>query len=713
MQSGRLIRSFPAHAACIPVKDMTLMDLRTSIAATIAKMSTQTAPGLQPQIRKNNKMMDEARDTSHPGLVTDFLMNVITALGETTDVHRIIKNTREDVLWSDALSPWRRSPLWLLLRVSLQLLFARKECQVKYSDGLYKSFMIFLLARLLQSAENDWKGLGSELIHAISAKLIRRLRKFELSNPSHGLQPQWNEAIHFSIMSAHTHIQGHWHDLTTNIQADINMTLLRTLQPEADLNMTLPGLDACVSEIVARQSDASLSTFKPTSTYTVFADTELPESFFGSGEDSIFRLSAFERWVEHHRDTWLAQHMHDPTACGKIRHLMESYHAHASARYTGMPVSISIMYLTLVELWIACDTSASAIYPMLRKYDPEISLIELQCLALPLKSQMKRLDTVERYVASRQNAATKGLPSLYRDFGKSQSFAVRYFEQCESLQKTLNQIESEASAKRQRKCDELRDLQDDYERLMRQYNNSVCENETHVYNHYHGYTRTQHKTNCSRCSYKRRADGLTIQIFEWPVSSVPSVAKATIFELEIPEVFSAWRDTSAFLITSVLGFQDAQAQKPRCTFTLDMHPGISHRLSSQYHGRRIVPLSSIKPHAVTHRKHQKAIQHLQDHDVCLNNALQYEYYDRTLAVVPTGTPKGTGEIPKKCAYHMPQRAQALERYMRRFPASPDGIIPNEVMVSVDISLPSPLSTSATTIQLKRPLFILTVNDVAS
>lgn len=150
MQKGRLIRIFPGYATRIPVSKMS-SDLQTSLAGTIAKMSTQTAPGFQPQVRKNGLFMDEERDTVHPGLVTDFLMNIVAALGETIDVKRVMKNTREETLWSNCLLPWRRSSLWLLLRVSLQLHFAHKGTDERSGDGLYKAFMLVMLSQLLDS----------------------------------------------------------------------------------------------------------------------------------------------------------------------------------------------------------------------------------------------------------------------------------------------------------------------------------------------------------------------------------------------------------------------------------------------------------------------------------------------------------------------------------------------------------------------------------
>jgi hypothetical protein len=149
LSATRLTRTFPAYASRIAVNKIMNKSLQKSIAGTIAKMATQSAPGFQPQARKNGQNEDEYRDTTAPGLVTDFLMTVITVLGETTDVKRITKATREDVLWTRCKQPWRRSPLWLLVRVALQLWFTRNSTNPQSPDDLYKTFMICMLSRLL------------------------------------------------------------------------------------------------------------------------------------------------------------------------------------------------------------------------------------------------------------------------------------------------------------------------------------------------------------------------------------------------------------------------------------------------------------------------------------------------------------------------------------------------------------------------------------
>ncbi|KAI4946098.1 hypothetical protein J4E91_007541 [Alternaria rosae] len=679
MYAGRLVREFPAHASQIPIGKVK-PDFIESISRTIATMTTQTAPGFQPKITKNKKAMDEQRDTTHPGMATDFLMSVITAFGEPIDVRRSTKYTREEVLWKDCLAPWRRSPLWLLLRVSLQLLFARQAPYTLHADGLYKAFMVFVLVRLVDLGKQHWADMGSEAIHIMLAKLSRRLRKFELLKQEGYLQPGWAQHIHDRMINAHTFIDQHWQDQIDNSQTNIDFSTVAQLKPKADVDMDLSGLDAFLLGITSRQREVSSSTFTPNSEYPSYLATQLPDSMQPSSSpgDRYFRLAAFEKWVEHHLSDWYISHLHDGDACGRLRSIMTSYYDIASSTYAGAPVGLSIMYLTLTELWIACDWIACTIYPMLAEYDPEVDLEEFQCLTLPLKSHLNRLNVSECYLRMRRDSAVKGRPSVYREFGDPASFAVRYFDQCEALQDTLSEIEVDAAAKRKRKCEELVDLKRQYQQCMDRYNSNSCEEVWETYNYRYGYKHKVHSSYCSRCAAKRSADGLTIQIYEWPVSPQVPVAKATVFELMIPDSYSNWRDASAHFIATVLGHKDANQLRPSCSYTLNDHHDLAHRLTSLYHERRVIPLSQVKSHTATHRRQMKAIPHLNDDDVCLKNALRYAYYDVSSGIFNTSIPGCTQEVPKKCLHPLPKRSKALERFMYRPPTSPDGSPANEV-----------------------------------
>ena len=127
----------------------------------------------------------------------------------------------------------------------------------------------------------------------------------------------------------------------------------------------------------------------------------LQRNIDGSNNYKYFWLAALENWVDQQLQIWIFSHLENTATCGELRRLIEHYFSNATAAYSSSPISMSIMYLTLAELWIACDRSACAQYPLLREYDHELCITEFQCLVLPLKHHMERLHEVERYVQSR------------------------------------------------------------------------------------------------------------------------------------------------------------------------------------------------------------------------------------------------------------------------------------------------------------------------
>ncbi|CAO2650553.1 Nn.00g018450.m01.CDS01 [Neocucurbitaria sp. VM-36] len=677
MSKGRLIRIFPSFASKIAISKMEHSELRELIAHVLAKMSSQTAPAFQ---------YESTRDTAHPGLITDYFMNVTAALGETTDAVRIRKHTREEVLWQkDCKKPWRRSALWLFIRVTLQLFFNRHSQMTQHPNQLYKVFMVLLLSRILDLAKEHWDVLGSDPLHAITAKIVRRIRKLEDVNPVYCRQSIWANQVWMRITTAHDFIASKWKEIHESTVSDINTADLGNLRPDHDLDTSFPILDAFLSAMSSRRPSTDSRAFSPTSNYPVFHSTELPHVTDVPDvcdEYTCFRLVAMEQWVEEHLLSWVEQHRQDPSTCGKLRNLIEDYHPVASKAYAGIPVSISIMYLTIFEIWVMCDTLACFEYPTLLQYDPEVQLEELQCLCLPLKRQLERLHEVEVYMHSRQSAASKANPSVYRDFGHPSSFAVNYFDQTPELQALMSEIEDDASVKRQETWDKLGALKDEYSKLMDSYNDSDCDFEEVVLEGWSGsHTKSQHKEKgCKRCALKQEADALKIAVYEWPLSNNPSVAKATVFELDIPDTFSNWRDASVYLIANVLEFQYVQPKKSRAKVkhTLEVHHDLSHMLSSNYWDRRIILLSETKPLAGTIKR---KIFELENRDVCVNNDLTYAYYDKAQELYSTEL-KTSGKVTQKALYQMPQRSKTLGRFLYKPHSAPDGLPANEPIASM-------------------------------
>jgi len=120
------------------------------LAGLLAKLDAETPEEALPITTKAHTEVIETRDTAHPRFVTEMLTGILRAIGQPLDVHRIYKHTRDDVLWKDALKPWRRSPLWLFLRVALQTSLMRKDDEEPHVR--YKSFMLFFLTHVLEGA---------------------------------------------------------------------------------------------------------------------------------------------------------------------------------------------------------------------------------------------------------------------------------------------------------------------------------------------------------------------------------------------------------------------------------------------------------------------------------------------------------------------------------------------------------------------------------
>ncbi|KAH7080409.1 hypothetical protein BKA63DRAFT_464782 [Paraphoma chrysanthemicola] len=567
---GRLIRTFPAAASKVTFSDMASNAFNGSLARTISKLAIQPALGMQPTVRKNRQQMKEERDTTSPAMVTDYLMNLIAAHGDTTEAIRITKHTREEVLWNQCLKPWRRSPLWLLIRVSLQLLFTRNGKSKQPPDYLYKAFMVQLLAELLDLVKYDYESIGSETLHAVSAKLCRRLRKLEDGNQGCYLQPRWMTQIREALLSSHDLMDKQWQKLAKSTPALMDVDILGGLTPKNDLDIILPDLNAFIGQVKTRASGTASFSFKPTSELPAFPASQFPQKLHQSGVYEYYRLNAFEYWVKQHLDSWLESHLRRSSTCGDLRRLMQSYQECAGPLYADDPVSMSIMYLTILELWAANDKSACAKYPLLHDYDPEIELSDCQCLLLPFKEQMARLHEVERYSQSRRAAAN-----------------------------------------------------------------------THS----------------------------------------SSVAKATVFELKIPQAFSDWRDASAFVLKNVLGFRYSSLTEPVYTYGLEQHHGLAYLLSNEHRRRRIVPISDIKSHTTSHRNFQEAIIDLRESDVCLENALRYKYYDKVQGVL-CAKMESNEHIPQKCLIGMPDRSKAMRRFFYKPPSSPEGLASNEVLASL-------------------------------
>src|SRR6266702_1322312 len=163
--NGKLLCSYPGPAVQISPEvfsnECFLQELASFLIQMDADMLDSTATAV-----KAGSTVREVRESAHPKYISELLVGSLRGFGQPASVDRITKRIGDEVLWKDAFKPWRRSPLWLVIRVALQTSLDR---------DMYKTFNLFFHAHLLQICIQ--RRFPSETLHFMRVKMARRLSK--------------------------------------------------------------------------------------------------------------------------------------------------------------------------------------------------------------------------------------------------------------------------------------------------------------------------------------------------------------------------------------------------------------------------------------------------------------------------------------------------------------------------------------------------------
>lgn len=673
--AGRLRRTFPDVCNTLTDRQFAKKGFQKMFARSIATLSHQVFPGMTPQTRKAGQMQAESRDTTKPHAVTEMTMAMIQAIGEARVVEGLQKNTREEVLWKDSLAPWRRSPLWLLVRVGVQLLCTRRHVDKASGNQLYKKIMMHFQAELL---ECNIAVASAEKLHIMNAKLSRRLLKLQPGQDE--MAALWLQNARKIMQNAHQRKQELWTRAIDHSRPDWRLSDLRSLDFAADTLISLPELDEFLNRVAARQAQAALNSFNPQETTVRFNSMQLPTISAGfTGDYGPSELAAFHEWISANLQPWLLRGMRDTSTCSNLWRLLNAYNDSALARIGNDPELQSLRVLTIMDLWVACDESACAVLPLLKQYQPEVPSLPLQSLVLTTKAQMLRLDRIERYISQRRRSASVNHPSVFAAFGDKLSFGVRYYAQSTVHQELHRRIEQDAQRARQNKITEFQQKKARHEDLVQQARDLDCQFQTVVINEFHGITEERHASWCRKCNLQSQADSIDIKVDEWPLPK-GSDGEATVFELNVPESFAAWREATLFVINDVLKYEHSSDHQPSNQFMPNGYENLRrYFVSSLSGGRRVTALSEDKPWIITHYKAQR-IGPAKMVDVCKDNALHYAYCDMTQNTFLKGF-TATDRLFDICVYKVTAGLSLMQRFLNRPPSQFKGVTHNEVIAS--------------------------------
>ena len=673
---GRLQRSFPGCAVGIKLDES---DLRKTIAQTLSRMSYQKVQGQQPQARKKGVLHDEERDTAHPGIVTEVYAGFLRAGGHDLQVHTILKNTREEVLWSNTLNPWRRSPMWLLVRIALQLTLARTDTLPQHGNALYKTFMVYFMSKALDLAHAS---ASPELCYAMNAKLARRMIKLQ-STPNSSIVA----AVQKVMQDTTSKLESIWSRIQQQDMPRFDKDYLAAINPQGDTFISLPQLDRHIESITSRLNSNERSAFKPKSLLSKYNTDSLPNLRnldVGSKEERTQNLDAFEQWVAAHLDNWLSVHLSEDRTCVALETVTRQYHAVAARHYSGNPEAVSVMALTTFELWVACDKSAVSKCTLISDYKPGIPSDVLQNLLLPLKDQSERLRNVELYLQRRASRSHLQFEEVFMNLS-TDCFAVRYFNQSDHHQTMRSNIQDEATRSRSTKVQELRTLKTEYDDLKDQSRRHECEYfDFEVRKYRNTFTQRRHSKYCTKCALEKQAKALVIDLHEWPIPDNDMKARAVVFELDVPSFFASWRELTAYMLFDTLKAKHSAAQSARSArypLRSDVHLRNSYQSPSTAKSPRIVLLSQDKAHVTTHRDSLRVSTATED-SVCVRNGLNYQYFDSESDVFFAHL-TFTDSLALATTYQLPHRSRALQKYIYRPATEPNGPPSNTVIARQD------------------------------
>ncbi|KAK7987451.1 hypothetical protein PG989_007766 [Apiospora arundinis] len=619
--TGRLQRTFPACCIELDHSQYQVPQFQTALADMLSELDAKTHSSCRPQSKKRGKN-DEKRDTIIPRMIGP-VVGFLRGLGKQAEALQLVKNSREEVLWANAKLPWHRSDTWLLLRVTLQLSFSRQRVKLS-SCQLYKEFMLFLVSTLIDKATK--LPIADELLFCMIAKFNRRLYKFSRMPENTSYPPGWMSYASNGVTNATARLEHKWEVVQDKDKPPLQLEALKDLDFKNDTLLKFTSLRNFVD--ITANPQANLDTSQALNAgfdYARFRRDDVPTIGSGRGETLVFVLANVEQWVCDELTQWLSHHVTESNTCHKLVKLLNGYLDMAKTQYEGNPHNLSIMWLCVMELWVACDQAAAKQEPLL--------------------SQMLRLRNVESYLREREARTKRGYPSAFEGFGLANSFAVRYYDNSCIHQQLHQEIVSLSQKKRSDKMQELKQKLAEYQALQASCK-SLEHDQEDVGSDYHGWKR-QCRSSCQKCSLQRQMNTMSIMVHEWPLPDDELEAHSVVFELQVPTVISDWRRVTMTLLIDLLRDSRQILGRSDRLYSPCDYADLTAVVGEEHSGR-LGLRSSEKPFVMSHYR-EKSVSEASTAKICKEHGCRYSYYD-TNHDSPVSEIIGGSKIPSNCSF---------------------------------------------------------------
>ncbi|KAG1894556.1 uncharacterized protein F5891DRAFT_1152294 [Suillus fuscotomentosus] len=666
---GKLICSYPGPAITVPDMNIDNATFPAELANFLVHMDQDVLDAAATR-KKAKSIVLEERDTTHPRYITELLTGILRGLGSIADVPRIRKRIGDDVLWDSAKLPWRRSPLWLVIRVALQTTLERSAL----GRTTYKSFMLFFMARLTTLALD--RDLSNDILHFMSAKIARRL--FKLGSSS---SPELSQMVSKVTGDVRSVLEERWGSVQ-NAQRTSPLWAPETLRILRDTHLSLNTSREYICEALQNQHSSSKTTsFNPShhtrGTIDNFLDAEARFLTAAYTAEPYLALADFEIAIRLGIDDWVTRVplRSVDSACVSIEACASAYSSRALKDYKGNPENLSIMLLTLFELWVAMDKIVVGQIPLLAEYFPEIPLTLWGCLLIRQASALDRLKTLHAYLKTRHCQASSHL-SAFSFTSNDKSFASRYFYQSSELQSLKVRIEADGQKQREKKLAELRTLNKRYRDLETRTGDL-----THKYTVNSRGRECHKKKQCEKCRVEKEMQSMTITVHEWPLPKHEQEAIVVVFELACPITFDMWRSMTFHIFVDICAPETISSTCP--FMTLPKYDALKQYRTC--HARQRITLASdAKPFSKSHygNTHIPAV----DTKVCVNNGLQLRPFDTTTDAWVTDVLLRC-DATKLCTFLLPKGPyNGMQQYLEGTSHTSNEVMSNQVGCHKDMTI---------------------------
>ncbi|KAF8597292.1 hypothetical protein BDV93DRAFT_596925, partial [Ceratobasidium sp. AG-I] len=619
---GKLVRSYPGPAVEVPNTIVDDPDFVAEISNFLVQMGSEELEESTATTTKAGEEVHETRDSAHPHFISELFLGFLRGMGKSVEPRRVVKRIADEALWYDAYRPWRRSQIWLIIRVAIQTTLT--------SVTDYKHFMVFFEAQLLLLSLRG-NSFSSDLLFAMRAKMSRRLYKVQTSVPQFIM-----DAVKITSDKTEKTLQKRW--------GSIQLSEIPTIPSKPTLSARQAAIQHMLphSRTYLEKLFRGVPNSKSSSLYTPAQQPRLMseniDDFSHGGFTSMFSIDPrvalldFEAAVQNHLPAWTSKELRNKSACAIVASCLDQYILAAPSYYTIDAADKSIMVLTIMMLWVSLDRLATSQCPLLIDYSPEIPRTAVEPLLLHIAPHIEHARLVQQHISNRY-ATGKG--SVFTDEVTHTSFSVRYFRQSIEHQQLKAAIEMDARAKRKEKLDDLSEQNSDYAKFV-EYANTL----DHTFQDSQ-HRRLHNKGLCEKCQCEKSASNMNIEVHEWPLPSDQVQAESVVFELKCPETFRLWRDAT-YSILCDLGSSDRGGLADPY-YVLTDQDGLGQRNPRlAISDCRITLASPTKPFVKSHYSIVR-IPAREDR-VCVNSGLSFRLFDTRKQMWAAGPFLGTSFV---------------------------------------------------------------------